>query len=107
MELFETTKSFSFLVSSIVFPAVLNSELGVNVVKLCWVLVSSIVKSDFGPLSGMLNQWEVESPWSWVLEGLGHTIVMEVNVLVVPVFIGFLSVVLREIAKCEVSCLIA
>lgn len=50
MELFEITKSFSFLVSSVVFPAVFNSELGVDVVKLCWILVSSIIKSDFSPL---------------------------------------------------------
>jgi len=49
MELFEIT-SFSFLGSSVVFPAVFNSELGVDVVKLCWILVSSIIKSDFSPL---------------------------------------------------------
>ena len=55
MELFEITKSFSFIVSSIVLPAVFNSELGVNVVKLCWILMSSIIESNFGPLGSMLN----------------------------------------------------
>jgi hypothetical protein len=34
-----------------------------------------------------------------MLEGLGDTIVMPVNVLVVPVLIGFLSVIFGEIAK--------
>jgi len=107
MELFEITKSFSFLVSSVVFPAVFNSELGIDVVKLCWILVRCIIKSDLGPLGSMLNQWEVETPLSRMLEGLGYTIVMPVNVLVVPVLIGLLYVILGEITKCEVSCLVA
>jgi hypothetical protein len=93
MELFEITKSFSFLVSSIVFPAVFNSELGINIVKLLWILMAGIIESHFGPFGSMLNQWEVETPLSWMLKGLSNSIVMPVNMLVVPVFIGFLCVV--------------
>ena len=105
--MFVYIKSFSFLCSSVILPAVFNSELGVNIVKLSWVLMGCIIESDLSPFGSMLNQWEVETPLSWMLQGLGNALIMEVNRFVVPVFIGYLGIVLREVTESKVSCLVA
>lgn len=66
--------------SSEVLPAVLDSELSVDVLERSVITSGVRVDVDLSPLGGVLNVWEVRSPCGVVLKGLGHTIIQPVGV---------------------------
>jgi len=90
-----------------VLPAVLDSELGVDVFERSNVLVSVLVHVDFSPLVCAGNVWEVGSPVGVVLEGLGHTIIQPVSVRGGEGAMDIVWMVASPVAKCKVTNLTA
>jgi len=107
-QLFFIIASSSFLKAarcSEVLPAVLDSELSVDVVEWTGILIGMRVHVDLGPLGGVIDIWEVGSPVGHVLDGLGNTIIMPGSVRAGEGTVGGVHVIGSPIAKSEVTSL--
>jgi len=67
--------------ASEVLPAVLDSEVSVDVVKWGFVLVRLMIDENVCPLGCVFNEWELGAPFCLVLESHGDTIVPPCDVL--------------------------
>ena len=82
---------FILSASSEVLPAVLDSEMGVDVLEWSPVLMGVVVHVDLGPLDGVAHIWEVGSPIGMVLDGLGNTVVEPVHMVIIEVVVCFVA----------------
>jgi len=92
-------------VCSEVFPAVLDSELGVDVVEWSRITSHVLVHVDLSPLGGVRHIWEGGSVVSLVLEGLGGTIIEPIGVAAGERTADSMYVVGSPIAKSEFATL--
>ena len=72
---------FHFCICSEVLLAVLESEVSVDVFKWSVILVGVLIDQNFGPLDGVLDVWELGSPFLLVLESHGDAIIPPLSVL--------------------------
>jgi hypothetical protein len=72
---------FIFCICSEVLPAVLDSEMSVDVLKWSVVLVGVLIDQNLSPLDGVLGVWELGTPILLVLESSSGAIIPPLGVL--------------------------
>jgi len=70
-----------FCICSEVLPAVLNSEMSVDILKWSVILVGVRIDQNLSPLDGVLGVWELRSPLLLVLKSSSGAIVPPLGVL--------------------------
>lgn len=95
----KTNLAWTECARSEVLPAVLDTEMGVDVLEWYLVLMGVLVNKDFGPFHGVLNVWEFGAPWSSILKGLSNAIVPPANVFVTEGGVSMTNNILRPVTN--------
>jgi hypothetical protein len=109
-QFFFIKNSFSFemnLPCSKVLPAVLDSELSVDVIERSTVLPGVRVHVYLRPLDGVRDVWEASSVIGMVLKSLGHSIVQPVGVRARECAMCIVDVVASPVTKSKIASLTA